>query len=104
MSEGGEIAEGSEAAKEAKHWEEVERHFTGFWGTYPRKEGEAEARAAFRKLFPPGEDKEFYLERLRKIENRIEPFLDNAEELVRCGDRKFIPKPENWLKREFGDV
>ena len=34
-----EIAEGSEAAKEAKHWEEVERHFTGFWGTYPRKEG-----------------------------------------------------------------
>ena len=100
----GETAEGAKATTEAEHWAEVERHFTEFWGIYPRQEGKADARAMFRKLFPPGKDPESYFARLREIDERMGPFLDNAEELVQCGDQKFIPKPANWLKREFGDV
>ena len=100
----GEIAEGSEAAKEAKHWEEVERHFAEFWGAYPRKEGKAYAGAVFKKLFPLGKKTEFYDGRLHEIREHMGPFLDNAEEMERRGEQRFIPKPENWLKREFGDV
>lgn len=100
----GETAEGAKATTEAEHWAEVERHFTEFWGIYPRQEGKADARAMFRKLFPPGRSQELHLARFREIEERMGPFLDRAEELKRCGDQKFISKPANWLKREFGDV
>ena len=89
---------------EAEHWAEVDAYFSRFWDGYPRKEGKADARAAFRKLFPPGRDPESYFACLREIDERAGPFLDRAEELKRCGDQKFIPKPANWLKREFGDV
>lgn len=100
----GETAEGAKATTEAEHWAEVDAYFSRFWDGYPRKEGKADARAMFRKLFPPGKDPESYFARLREIDERMGPFLDRAEELKRCGDQKFIPKPANWLKREFGDV
>ena len=100
----GETAGGAKAATEAKHWAEVDAYFSQFWDGYPRKEGKADARAMFRKLFPPGKDPESYFARLREINERMGPFLDRAEELKRCGDGKFIQKPANWLKREFGDV
>ena len=100
----GETAERAKATTEAEHWAEVDAYFSQFWDGYPRKEGKADARAMFRKLFPPGKDPESYFARLREINERMGPFLDRAEELKRCGDQKFIPKPANWLKREFGDV
>lgn len=100
----GETAEGAKATTEAEHWAEVDAYFSQFWDGYPRKEGKADARAMFRKLFPPGRAPELYFARLREIEERMGPFLDRAEELKQCGDQKFIPKPANWLKREFGDV
>lgn len=100
----GETAEGAKATTEAEHWAEVDAYFSQFWDGYPRKEGKADARAAFRKLFPPGKDPESYFARLREIDERMGPFLDNAEELKRCGEQKFIPGPAKWLNREFGDV
>lgn len=101
--EEGKTAERLKPLTEAEHWAKVERFFAEFWEAYPRQQGKADARAMFKRLFPPGRNVEFYDARLREIRERIEPFLENAEELTRRGERRFIPGPTKWLQREFGD-
>jgi hypothetical protein len=90
-------ARGGESAQKA-HYDKVDANFLDFWENYPRKEGEAEARRKWRKLFPFGRDGSEYRGTLDRVSERLGAVLTRIDEGGL--EPRFVPKAQNWLKDE----
>jgi len=73
--------------------------FKRFWELYPRKTAKNEARKAWMGLFP-GADKDKMLERYTLVARLLA--VHKREWLER--DRRLIPYPATWLRRESFDA